>query len=181
MNEQRELTRDVEATLIPHGAPYPLKAGDVVTITHRLGGNFTISTGFGMYRISAADADALGEDASEQVDEKAFDENASAPTDEEVRKVLEEVFDPEIPVNVIDLGLIYDIRIDSLETGGYRVEADLTLTAPGCGMGPVIADDCRQRILSMPSVCEAEVEVVWDPPWTQDMISEKGKMELGMI
>jgi len=181
MTEQRELTRDVEATLIPHGEPYPLKAGETVTITHRLGGNFTITTGFGMYRIAAADADALGEDASEQTDEKAFDENAAAPTEEEVREVLEEVFDPEIPVNVVDLGLIYGVRIAPVEAGGYRVEADLTLTAPGCGMGPVIADDCRQRILKMSPVAEAEVEVVWDPPWTQEMISEKGKMELGLI
>ncbi|MFP6901097.1 MAG: putative Fe-S cluster assembly protein SufT [Opitutales bacterium] len=181
MTEQRELTRDVEATLIPHGDPYPLKAGETVTITHRLGGNFTVTTGFGMYRIAAADADALGEDASEQPDEKTFDENAAAPTEEEIRVVLQDVFDPEIPVNVVDLGLIYEVRVTSEESGGYLVETDLTLTAPGCGMGPVIAEDCRQRILKMPAVAEARVELVWDPPWTQEMISEKGKMEMGLI
>lgn len=181
MNEQRELTRDVEATLIPHGEPYPLKAGETVTITHRLGGNFTVTTGFGMYRISAADADALGEDVSEQVDEKSFDKNAPAPTEEEVREVLQDVFDPEIPVNVVDLGLIYEVKVIAEESGGYQVEADMTLTAPGCGMGPVIAEDCRQRILKMPAVAEARVEIVWDPPWSQEMISEKGKMELGLL
>ena len=181
MTEQRELTRDVEATLIPHGEPYPLKAGETVNITHRLGGNFTVTTGFGMYRIAAADADALGEESAEPSDEKAFDENAAAPNEQDVREALEHVFDPEIPVNVVDLGLIYEVRIDPQETGGYRVEADLTLTAPGCGMGPVIAEDCRQRILSMPAVADAQVEVVWDPPWTQEMISEKGKMELGLL
>ncbi len=181
MTEQRELTRDVEATLIPHGEPYPLKAGETVTITHRLGGNFTVTTGFGMYRIGAADADAIGEDATEQIQEKAFDENAEAPTEEDVREALKGVFDPEIPVNVVDLGLIYSVKITSVETGGHRVEADLTLTAPGCGMGPVIAEDCRQHILKMPAVSDAQVEIVWDPPWTQEMISESGKMELGLL
>ena len=182
MTEQRELTRDVEATLIPHGEPYPLKEGETVNITHRLGGNFTVTTGFGMYRIAAADADALGEDTSESPEEtKTFDENADPPSEEDVREVLKEVFDPEIPVNVVDLGLIYTVKINSAETGGYQVDADLTLTAPGCGMGPVIAEDCRQRILKMPAVSDAHVEIVWDPPWTQEMISEQGKMELGMI
>ncbi len=181
MTEQRELIRDVEATVIPHGEPYPLRTGETVTITHRLGGNFTVTTGFGMYRIAAADADALGEDATEQTEEKAFDENAEAPTEEDVRAVLKEVFDPEIPVNVVDLGLIYSVKIASAEAGGCRVDADLTLTAPGCGMGPVIAEDCRQRILKMPAVSDAHVEIVWDPPWTQEMISENGKMELGLI
>jgi len=181
MNEQRELTRDVEATLIPHGEPYPLKKGENVTITHRLGGNFTVTTGFGMYRIAAADADALGEDASAQQQQQTFDKNAKKPNEEDVREVLKEVFDPEIPVNVVDLGLIYTVKISEADEGGYKVDADLTLTAPGCGMGPVIAEDCRQRILRMPAVADAHVEIVWDPPWTQEMISEQGKMELGMI
>jgi len=181
MNDERILTRDVEATMIPHGTPYPIKKGETVTITHRLGGNFTITTGFGMYRIGAADADALGEETVEEAKEKTFDEDAEPPTDGEVRKVLEDVFDPEIPVNVVDLGLIYEVRVEKEKTGGYFVEADLTLTAPGCGMGPVIAEDCRQRILTMPSVADARVEVVWDPPWSQDMITEKGKMELGLL
>jgi probable FeS assembly SUF system protein SufT len=181
MNAQRELTRDVEATLIPHGEPYPLKAGETVTITHRLGGNFTVTTGFGMYRIAASDADALGEAVSEETQEKTFDENADEPSEDEVREVLKDVFDPEIPVNVVDLGLIYAVKIGSAESGGFKVDTDLTLTAPGCGMGPVIAEDCRQRILKMPAVADAHVEIVWDPPWTQDMISEQGKMELGMV
>ena len=99
----------------------------------------------------------------------------------EVIEALKTVFDPEIPVNVVDLGLIYEVRVEREEAGGYLVEADLTLTAPGCGMGPVIAEDCRQRILTMPAVADARVEVVWDPPWTQEMISEKGKMELGLL
>tara|TARA_B100000959_G_C14925319_1_gene601277 strand:- start:704 stop:1249 length:546 start_codon:yes stop_codon:yes gene_type:complete len=181
MTEQRELIRDVEATVIPHGEPYPLRTGETVTITHRLGGNFTVTTGHGLYRIAAADADALGEKVSGQTEEKTFDETAEAPTEEEVREVLTDVFDPEIPVNVIDLGLIYSVKIAPAEAGGHHVVADLTLTAPGCGMGPVIAEDCRQRILKMPAVSDAQVEIVWDPPWTQEMISEKGKMELGLI
>ena len=82
---------------------------------------------------------------------------------------------------MVDLGLIYEVRVTSENSGGYQVEADMTLTAPGCGMGPVIAEDCRQRILQMPAVADARVEVVWDPPWSQEMISEKGKMELGLL
>ena len=101
--------------------------------------------------------------------------------EDKIIEVLKQCYDPEIPVNIVDLGLIYTVKINSAETGGYQVDADLTLTAPGCGMGPVIAEDCRQRILKMPAVSDAHVEIVWDPPWTQDMISEQGKMELGMI
>ena len=118
-------------------------------------------------------------DLEEKLEEESVEEKE--PTEEEVREVLKDVFDPEIPVNVVDLGLIYSVNVAAEEAGGYRVEADLTLTAPGCGMGPVIAEDCRQRILKMPAVSDAQVEIVWDPPWTQEMISESGKMELGLL
>jgi probable FeS assembly SUF system protein SufT len=178
-HEERELTRDVQATLIPHGDPYTLDKGAKVTITHRLGGNFTVMTLNGMYRISAADADSLGEDDSQAPEDDCTD---AEPADEDsIRDALRSVFDPEIPVNVVDLGLIYKINIDE-EEGGKRVaNIDMTLTAPGCGMGPVIAEDCKGKVIKLAGIDEANVEIVWDPPWTQDLISETGKMELGMI
>jgi probable FeS assembly SUF system protein SufT len=178
-HEERELTRDVQATLIPHGDPYTLDKGAKVTITHRLGGNFTVMTLNGMYRISAADADSLGEDDSQAPEDDCTD---AEPADEDsIRDALRSVFDPEIPVNVVDLGLIYKINIDEEEEGKRVANIDMTLTAPGCGMGPVIAEDCKGKVIKLAGIDEANVEIVWDPPWTQDLISETGKMELGMI
>ena len=178
-HEERELTRDVQATLIPHGDTYTLDKGAKVTITHRLGGNFTVMTLNGMYRISAADADSLGEDDSQAPEDDSDD---AEPADEDsIRDALRSVFDPEIPVNVVDLGLIYKINIDEEDEGKRVANIDMTLTAPGCGMGPVIAEDCKGKVIKLSGIDEANVEIVWDPPWTQDLISETGKMELGLI
>ena len=178
-HEERELTRDVQATLIPHGEPYPLEKGAKVTITHRLGGNFTVMTLNGMYRISAEDADALGEEVGESNDEET---ETGEPADEDViRDALRCVYDPEIPVNIVDLGLIYKIDIEQNEEGKRVVSIDMTLTAPGCGMGPVIAEDAKGKVNKLSGIDDAQVEIVWDPPWTQEMISETGKMELGMV
>ena len=179
-HQEVELTRDVVATLIPHGEEFTLGRGERVTITHRLGGNFTVMTLQGMYRIAAMDADALGENLeTSNIANKSKD---SKPAEiEDIRESLKSVFDPEIPVNVVDLGLIYRVEIENTETYGRVAYIDLTLTAPGCGMGPVIADDCKGKVLELAGIDHAEVEIVWDPPWTQDMISEEGKMELGLI
>ena len=133
----------------------------------------------GMYRISAADADSLGEDDSQGPED---DCDNTGPADEDsIRDALRSVFDPEIPVNVVDLGLIYKINIDEEEEGKRVANIDMTLTAPGCGMGPVIAEDCKGKVIKLSGIDEANVEIVWDPPWTQDLISETGKMELGLI
>ena len=181
-NSQEEvtLTRDVIATLIPHGEEFTLGSGEKVTITHRLGGNFTVMTLQGMYRIAARDADALGEindDAAKQIKQSG----GEPASEDEIREKLKSVFDPEIPVNVVDLGLIYRVEIEEIDNRGRVAFVDLTLTAPGCGMGPVIAEDVKGKVMELPGIDEAEVEIVWDPPWTQDMISEEGKMELGLI
>jgi len=179
-HQEVELTRDVVATLIPHGEEFTLGRGEKVTITHRLGGNFTVMTLQGMYRIAAMDADALGENF--ETSNSANKSKDSKPAEiEDIRESLKSVFDPEIPVNVVDLGLIYRVEIENTETYGRVAYIDLTLTAPGCGMGPVIADDCKGKVLELAGIDHAEVEIVWDPPWTQDMISEEGKMELGLI
>ena len=178
--EEVTLTRDVIATLIPHGEEFTLGSGEKVTITHRLGGNFTVMTLQGMYRIAARDADALGE-ASKTTNKKLVPNGGKPADEDDIRENLKSVFDPEIPVNVVDLGLIYRIEIEDIDSRGRVAFVDLTLTAPGCGMGPVIADDCKGKVLELAGIDDAEVEIVWDPPWTQDMISEEGKMELGLI
>jgi len=179
-HEEVILSRDVVATLIPHGEEFTLGRGEKVTITHRLGGNFTVMTLQGMYRIAACDADALGEQAEAIKPQNS--PNSSNPAGiEEIKESLKSVFDPEIPVNVVDLGLIYRVELEKTETHGRVAYIDLTLTAPGCGMGPVIADDVKNKVLTLPGIDHAEVEIVWDPPWTQDLISEEGKMELGLI
>jgi len=179
-NDQRTLKRDVEATLIPQGQPFTLREGQNVQITHRLGGNFTVMTENGMFRITGANADALGE----EVEDNASGENSAhegPPDEEQIWEQLKSVYDPEIPVNIVDLGLVYSMHAEQRADGGYKVLVQMTLTAPGCGMGPAIADDARTRVESVPGVDEAEVDIVWDPPWNQEMISEEGKMILGLI
>ena len=180
VQEEVTLTRDVIATLIPHGEEFTLGSGEKVTITHKLGGNFTVMTLQGMYRIAARDADALGE-ASKFSDDKKIPVDGKPADENNIRENLKSVFDPEIPVNVVDLGLIYRIEIEEIENRGRVAFVDLSLTAPGCGMGPVIAEDCKVKVMELHGIDDAEVEIVWDPPWTQDMISEEGKMELGLI
>tara|TARA_B100001248_G_scaffold220746_1_gene176653 strand:+ start:101503 stop:102051 length:549 start_codon:yes stop_codon:yes gene_type:complete len=176
----RTLTRDCEGTLIPAGEVINLPMGTEVTITHRLGGNFTVVCDFGMFRIMGKDADALGEEVPE-VAPASTEAHEGPPNEEAVWEQLKSVFDPEIPVNIVDLGLVYSMQVNEPEPGKYAVLVHMTLTAPGCGMGPSIAEDAKQRILTIPGVSDASVELVWDPPWTQDMISEEGKMQLGLI
>jgi probable FeS assembly SUF system protein SufT len=149
-----------------------------VIITQSLGGTYTVATPGGLARIELKDGDALGIDslASSEAPKKH-----EGTAEEAVWRQLKTVFDPEIPVNVVDLGLIYDCRVNSSESGGTSVLVRMTLTAPGCGMGPAIAADARQKILEIEGVDDAEVELVWDPPWNQSMISEEGRMKLGLV
>ena len=180
-DEQRTLTREVEVTLIPQGTPMTLPEGESVTITHRLGGNFTVMTQNGMFRISGANADALGETVTHSSPKDKVSAE-TGPLDKDILwEALKTVFDPEIPVNIVDLGLVYSLESSDHESGGHKVDVQMTLTAPGCGMGPVIAEDAKTRLESVPGVTEASVDIVWDPPWNQDMITEEGKMVLGLI
>ena len=156
-------------------------------ITHRLGGNFTVLWAMGMARITGELADAIGEELTEQNSPKANaapqTEAALGPPDENALwDALKSVYDPEIPVNIVDLGLVYSIKVQPPnDSGAYDVEILMTLTAPGCGMGPAIAADAESRVCQVPGVGNASAELVWDPPWNQDMISEEGKMQLGLI
>ena len=178
MQKERTLSRDVTATQIPSGAPMPLTAGTKVHLTQTLGGSFTVLVDFGLARIDGRDADALGETVADQP--RAATLPSGAPDPEAVWDQLKKVFDPEIPVNIVDLGLVYSMDIEKAD-GGHRVNVAMTLTAPGCGMGPAIAEDARTKILLVPGVTTADVRLVWEPPWNQSMISEEGKMRLGLV
>jgi probable FeS assembly SUF system protein SufT len=181
MQEETKLTRDVEAIQIPSGDPITLPIGTVVYITQRLGGSYTVATHSGLARISATDADALGID-SKAIQEKSIEIERlkDAPLEEQVWAQLKGVYDPEIPVDIVNLGLVYDCAIEKHDDKTV-VLVKMTLTAPGCGMGPVIAADAQARIMTLPEIHEAKVELVWDPAWNQDMISEEGRMILGMV
>jgi probable FeS assembly SUF system protein SufT len=181
MHQEIQLKREVEAIQIPSGDPLTLPVGTSVFITQRLGGTYTVATSQGLARISSQDADALGidpDEASKRVEEASMLKDA--PLEEQVWAQLKSVYDPEIPVDIVNLGLVYDCSIDEAD-GKRTVSVKMTLTAPGCGMGPVIAADARSKILTIDGIDDAQVDLVWDPPWNQEMISEEGKMKLGMI
>jgi probable FeS assembly SUF system protein SufT len=177
--EQTKLLREVPATAIPAGTPLKLPKDTEVTLTQSLGGSHTVAGSFGLARIEEKDQDALG---LAPVMTATSGVESNEPADEKkVWDKLKEVYDPEIPVNVVDLGLVYSMELKPLTAGGSRVDLKMTLTAPGCGMGPTIQADARNKVLSVPGVKEAEVELVWEPAWSQSMISEAGKMKLGWV
>ncbi|MDX2111443.1 MAG: putative Fe-S cluster assembly protein SufT [Verrucomicrobiota bacterium] len=184
MDNTRTTDRDIPATIVPYGDAITLPAGTKVTITHRLGGNFTVLWERGMARITGEYAEAIGEPV--QARASADSAHAGPPEEEALWEALRGVFDPEIPVNIVDLGLVYKLETNPglVEEGmpaRHVIDMDMTLTAPGCGMGPAIAQDAKGKLEQIPGVSEARVNIVWDPPWSQNMISEKGKMELGLI
>ena len=171
-----QLTRDVEAVRIPSGEKITLPAQSSVSVTQALGGSFTVIAADygGLFRIHGADADALGKESTDTSG------GGDGPFDEEkVWAQLRNCYDPEIPVNIVDLGLIYGLDAAD-EEQGKRVSVKMTLTAPGCGMGPSLAADAEQRILTVPGVSSACVELVWDPPWSPERISAAGREILGM-
>ena len=186
-SQDRTLTRDTPAVQIPNGGTILLPQGSVVTITQTLGGSYTVMCDAGLARISGEHADALGEDVSSATPRPAAADSQAAPVDgpppeERLWSQLRNVYDPEIPVNIVDLGLVYSLDVQPRpETGGYKVTMQMTLTAPGCGMGPAIAEDAKNKLLLVPGVDDAEVHLVWEPAWNQGMISEEGKMKLGLI
>jgi probable FeS assembly SUF system protein SufT len=178
-----QLKRDCEAVQIPLGHVVTLPAGTPVDITQTLGGNYTVQTAMGLFRIAAKDADALGVESSRSLMEEVCQKPAgpAGPVDEKlVWDTLKTCFDPEIPVNIVDLGLVYDLVIEPAPGGKSKLRVKMTLTAPGCGMGTIIASDARQKLLYLPGVEDAEVDVVWDPPWHQSMITAEGRRILGL-
>lgn len=178
--EERTVARDIPATIVPYGDAITIPEGSKVTVTHRLGGNFTVLWDMGMARISGEHADAIGEEV-QSVAASSDDDHEGPPDEDKVWDALKTVFDPEIPVNIVDLGLVYSMEVESIEEEKFGVDVKMTLTAPGCGMGPAIAQDAEYKVSQVPGVSGARVEIVWNPPWHQDMISEEGKMQLGLI
>lgn len=177
-SQTHTLIRDVSATVIPAGDVVTLPRDTEVFIAQTLGGNITVRTDRGLFRIARENADAIGGYAAPEV-------AAPQPVlgefgEQAVWDSLRTCFDPEIPVNIVDLGLVYDMAIERKPSGGHDVQVKMTLTAPGCGMGPVIAEDARQKIAALPTVESAQVHIVWDPQWTPQMISETGRRVLGL-
>ena len=174
-----ELQRDCEATVIPGGDRITLLRGDQVQLTQALGGSFTVTTSCGyLARIGATDADALGLEPPQGIDQPPA---SGAFALEHVIEKLKTIFDPEIPVNVVDLGLIYTCEARPLPAGGHRVEIKMSMTAPGCGMGDVLREDAIARVREVPGVAEVDVELLWDPPWDPSRMSEAARLELGML
>ena len=173
------LTRDCTATRIPVGQKLTLSQGDCVVVTQALGGSFTVRTDMGqLARIDARDADALGLEG-EPANEEPVD---AGPFElQQVIEALKTVFDPEIPVNVVDLGLIYVCEAHPLADGGHRVEIKMSMTAPGCGMGDVLKGDARTKLLALAGVTEVDIEIVWEPPWDDSRMSEAARLQLGML
>lgn len=177
MSEQRMVTtqRDCPGRLVPVGTPITVPAHNFVTITQSLGGNYTIVYQGNMVRVDGTDADALGLEKYELTFEDFGDGKIH---EEQVWQALETVYDPEIPVNLKSLGLIYDVAVD--QEGG-KVAIQMTLTAPGCGMGPVLVGDVEYRVALVPNVKDVVVELVFDPPWSREMMSEEAQLETGLF
>jgi probable FeS assembly SUF system protein SufT len=177
MQKETTTTREIEATEIPSGIKITIPEGTKLAITQSLGGSYTVLTPYGyMARVDGKDADAIGEERQDALAE------ASGKTPEELAwETLKTCYDPEIPVNIVDLGLVYKCEVKPRAEGGNKAEVRFTLTAPGCGMGDVLKEDIRGKLLAVPGISDADVEVMFDPPWNMSMMSDAAKLQLGMM
>ena len=167
--------RDCPARRVPSGEPAVIKEGNFISINQSLGGNFTVTFQGNMYRIDGTDADAIGQ----QVELPSFEDDGSGQISEaQVWAALDSIFDPEIPISLVELGLIYSVDIDQ---AAGTVDVRMTLTAPGCGMGPVLVGDVEYRTAKVPNVKQVKVELVFDPPWSKDMMTEEAQLEAGLF
>ena len=174
-SESIRLLRDVDAYMVPSGDEVRLLAGNLVKVTQALGGNYTVIINGNMVQIRSENADALGMDVPE---ENSYE--PSGDIEKQIWDQLKTCYDPEIPVDIVELGLIYDLSIENGKSG-KEVSIKMTLTAPGCGMGPVIADEVDRKINGLEGIDDVSVELVWEPMWTRDMMSEAAQLELGML
>lgn len=178
-SEPITLARDCVAVMVPQGQQVTLPAGQIGYITQALGGSFTVYVDGNLFRIRGEDADAIGKQPPERI---AVDESSSdADVEKLVWEQLRTCFDPEIPINIVELGLVYECNLSHREDGTRKVEVKLTLTAPGCGMGDILVDDVRTKLEAIPTVTETDVELVFDPPWNHSMMSDAAKLETGML
>ena len=177
--ESVTLTRDVIGILIPAGTKVELPEGAKAAITQALGGSFTVQVEGHLFRIDGKDADAIGKTVTQtpEVPDNASETELEAA----VWEALKTCYDPEIPVNIVDLGLVYGCRVETLDDGKRKASVTMTLTAPGCGMGDVLVNDVKAKVSQLPTVGETDVQLVFDPPWTQDMMSETARLQTGMF
>ncbi|MDX1563409.1 MAG: putative Fe-S cluster assembly protein SufT [Gammaproteobacteria bacterium] len=178
-NEPVTLERDCDAVLIPHGEKVTLPEGTSGFITQALGGSFTIYIEGNLFRVAGIDADAVGLDP---IEPPAVPDDAS---DQDIESVvwdqLKTCYDPEIPINIVDLGLVYECAISKDENGERIVKVAMTLTAPGCGMGPILMEDVKEKLEIIPTVKRADVELVFDPPWNQSMMTDEARLQAGLF
>jgi probable FeS assembly SUF system protein SufT len=178
-SEPVKFERDCDVVLVPQGERVTLPAGSVGYITQALGGSFTVFVEGNLFRVAGNDADAIGKEPPTPL------ELAEGASDDDVEvlawKQLRTCFDPEIPINVVELGLVYSCEVQRIDDASRRIEVRMTLTAPGCGMGEVLVEDVRSKLELIPTVTEADVELVFDPPWNQSMMSEAARLETGML
>lgn len=174
------LSRDCEALMVPSGAKVTLQKGEQVVITQSLGGSYTVVVNGNMFRVAGKDADAIGQQLIAQLTQTS--PAPSGPVDENLLWAqMKTCFDPEIPVNVVDLGLIYDCKVMPLTGGGNRVDVKMTLTAPGCPMAGSMAADVKSKLESVAGVTEVNVDIVWEPQWNQQMMTEAARLQLGLM
>jgi len=177
------IRRDVVGELVPYGTPYELQEGQWAEITQALGTSFTLLVEGRLVRLGGADADAIGKDTPEAM---TVEHDGDETTDEEIKRLIDEqlntCYDPEIPVNIVDLGLVYKCELEPYEqeAGKLRIVIDMTLTAPGCGMGEVIANEVNDKLLNLPRIEEVTVNIVFDPPWDRSMMTEEANLALGL-
>lgn len=178
-SEPVHFERDCQAVMVPQGDTVTLPAGSYGYITQSLGGSYTVFVDGNLFRIAGKDGDAIGKEPPPGL------ELPADAGDDDVEKLvwqqLRTCFDPEIPFNIVDLGLVYEVKVEHREDGRRRVEVKMTLTAPGCGMGEILVDDVRAKLEMVPTVAEVEVELVFDPPWDKHMMSEEARLETGML
>lgn len=179
-SESITLSRDIVAVRIPMGDKFSLPEGTQCRITQALGGSFTIYVEGHLFRVDGADADALGKTAGTDL---SLPQDASdAEVEAMVMQQLRSCYDPEIPIDIVELGLVYECRLDPLESGeGRKAYVQMTLTAPGCGMGDYLVADVREKLLKVPTIVEAQVELTFDPPWNQSMMTEAARLQAGLI
>ncbi len=178
-NEPFSLSRDVRAVIIPAGEELQLREGTSGFITQSLGGSFTVYVEGNLFRVAGSDADALGK---EPVPAPEIPENASdADIEAVIWEQLKTCYDPEIPVNIVDLGLIYRCDVEPLGNGERSVSVDMTLTAPGCGMGEILVQDAQEKIAIIPTISDVRVDLVFDPPWNQSMMSDEARLQTGLM
>ncbi len=175
------VARDCDAILIPAGTHITLPAGSVVFITQALGGNYTVNVNGNLAQVGTRDADALGFAVETPAVSANSDANIGPVEEELLWDQMRTCYDPEIPINIVDLGLVYECKVTPLVDAGNRVDVRMTLTAPGCGMGEFLAEDVRSKLKQVPNVSEVNVDLTFDPPWSQDMMSEAARLETGML